>query len=134
MSGAQSALFNFEMSGAHDSLRFWECTREWRSKEWRSWTGWPFYTIPTKRDQTFWRGVYLFSIPRVSITYHSLYLKFHSSDSFAQQRHNIPRKFAEKVILRNVLNLLTNEKINSSRMSWMSGYWISLKYIHWLLF
>ena len=31
MSGAQSALFNFEMSGAHDSLRFWECTREWRS-------------------------------------------------------------------------------------------------------
>ena len=39
MSGAQSALFNFEMSGAHASLRFWECTREWRSKEWRSWTG-----------------------------------------------------------------------------------------------
>ena len=39
MSGAQSALFNFEMSGAHASLRFWECTHEWRSKEWRSWTG-----------------------------------------------------------------------------------------------
>ena len=29
MSGAQSALFSFEMSGAHALLRFWECTHEW---------------------------------------------------------------------------------------------------------
>ena len=27
MGGTQSALFNFEMSGAHASLRFWECTQ-----------------------------------------------------------------------------------------------------------
>ena len=33
MSGAQSALFNFEMSGAHALLRFWECTHEWCLKE-----------------------------------------------------------------------------------------------------
>ena len=33
MSGAQSAVFNFKMSGAHASLRFQECTREWCSKK-----------------------------------------------------------------------------------------------------
>ena len=34
MSGAQSALINFEMSGAHALFRFWECTHyEWCLKE-----------------------------------------------------------------------------------------------------